>query len=179
MNRTKFFEEAKNSTKWFPSDKNYILKEVQLDRRNELLHWMVAYTKSYYQIMHNPLGLVDDTISSVRSSEFTDISLLYPVYSRLSAIYRHIHGEVQLEFLFNGDEHFDKYQEEWVLEYKKWIDILFNQKVFLRAIMEITIFNAHSEHQLVLINKRIQSHIEHHFDLKIYRYKGILDTNVA
>ena len=179
MNRTPFFEEAKHSIKWFPSDKNYILKEVQLSMRNELLQWIVTYTKSHYELAHNPLGLIDDTITTVRSAEFSELDLLYPVYARLAAIYRYIHGEVQLQFLFNGDEHFDKYQEEWNSEFKNWISILFDQKVFLRAIMEITIFHSHSEHQLELINNRIQSHIEHHFDLKIYRYKGIMDNKAA
>lgn len=179
MNRTLFFEEAKHSIKWFPTDKNYILKEVQLSTRDTLLLWMVDYTKNYYQLAHNPLGLIDDTISTVKTSRFNNISLLYPIYDRLTAIYRHLHGEVQLEFLFNGDEHFDKYLEEWDIGYKEWISNLFGHKVFLRAIMEITIFNAESEHQLLLINNRLQSHVEHYFNLKIYRYKGILDTKMA
>jgi hypothetical protein len=179
MNRTPFFEEAKNSIKWFPMDKNYILKEVQLSLRDELLQWMVCYTREYYQLAYNPLGLVDDTISTVKSADFSNLRLLYPVYAKIAAVYRHTHGEVQLEFLFNGDEHFDKYEEEWQESYKRWINDLFEHKVFLRAIMEITIFNFHSEHQLLLINNRLQSHLEHFFNLRIYRYKGIIETQVA
>lgn len=179
MNRTPFFEEALNSHKWFPMDKNYILKEVQLSLRDDLLHWMVDFTREYYQLAHNPLGLIDDTISKVKSSEFDNIDLLYPVYAKIAAVYRHTHGEVQLEFLFNGDEHFDKYIEEWQESYKRWVNELFQQRVFLRAVMEITIFKAHSEHQLLLINNRLQSHIEHYYNLKIYRYKGITEVQAA
>ena len=179
MNRTPFFEEAHNSIKWFPMDKNYILKEAQLDLQADLLHWIVNYTRDYYQFTHNPLGLIDDTIATVRSARFDKLDLLLPLYAKLSAIYRYTHGVVQLEFLFDGDDHFDKYQLEWKTYFKEIVNDLFQQKFFLRAVMEITIFNNHSEHQLLLINNRIQSHLEHYFELKIYRYKGILGEAAA
>ena len=160
-------------------DKNYILKEVQLSLRDTLLRWMVQFTREYYQLAHNPLGLVDDTIKTVRSSEFNNVGLLYQVYAKIAAVYRHTHGEVQLEFLFNGDEHFDKYEEEWQEHFKTCISAVFEQKVFLQAVMEITVFKAHTDHQLLLINNRLQSHIEHFFNLRIYRYKGIVNPDEA
>lgn len=179
MNRTPFFEEARTAHKWFPMDKNYILKEAQLGSRQELIEWTTKFVRSFYQSEHNPLGLIDDTISKIQGARFEQWDMLYPTYAKLAAIYRHKHGEVQLQILFDGDDHFDKYLSEWKQTYGRWLTDLCQSRFFLRALLEITVFQNHGEHQLLLINNRLQSHIEHYFGLRIYKYRGIQELTAA
>lgn len=179
MNRTPFFEEARTAHKWFPMDKNYILKEAQLGSRQELVEWTSRFVTQFYQLEHNPLGLVDETISVIQKSSFEQWDLLHPIYAKLAAIYRHKHGEVQLQFLFDGDDHFDKYVSEWQETFTNWLHELCKSRYFLRALLEITVFKNHGEHEIHLINNRLQSHIEHHFGLRIYRYRGIQELEAA
>ena len=160
-------------------DKNYILKEAQLVLQDELIAWLAGFARTYYEQQYNPLGLVDSTVARIRQAEFTEEHLLQPFYEKLASVYRYKHGEVQLEFLFDGASHYQKYKEEWRATFKQWVLALFNKWLTLRAILEITVFKLHSEHQLQLINQRLQYYIEHHFAVRLYVYKGIVDTHAA
>ncbi len=179
MKHTAFFEEARAARKWFLMDKNYILKEAQLVLQDELTEWLVAYARAYYQQQYNPLGLVDSTVARIRQAEFSAYHVLQPFYEKLASVYRYKHGEVQLEFLFDGASHYDKYKNDWGETFKQWVHELFNRWLALRAILEITVFGLHSDHQLQLINQRLQYYIEHHFGVRLYVYKGITDTRAA
>ena len=86
----------------FPGDKNYILKEEQSSIREELLHELVDFVKAYYLSVHNPLGLVDNTINAIQNSSFFPSEPFYEFYHDLSALYRYQFGEVQLEFLLTA-----------------------------------------------------------------------------
>ena len=160
--------------KWFPMDKNYVLKAVQAEVQDEMLAWTSDYARSFYLQYFNPLGLVDDTVQQVRQAEFNRLSLLYPFYEKMAAIYRYRHGEVQLEMLFDGRSHDEKYRQEWQAAYKQWLTELFVKKLTLKAILAITVFEQHGEHQLRLLHQRLQSYIEQHFDLRLYVYRGIV-----
>ena len=168
-----------NAKKLFPSDKNYILKEVQLRTENELLTWLVDYVKEYYETFHNPLGLIDDTIETIRSSHFENTKLFNEFYSDLAGIYRYKHGEIQLEFLFDGNSHYTKYKSEWKVTFMKWVTQLLNQRVVMRAFLEITVFGVSREKQLELILSRLKSYVEQYFGVKIYKYKGLQSVNFA
>jgi len=166
-------QEITNAKKLFPSDKNYILKEVQLRTENELLTWLVDYVKEYYETFHNPLGLIDTTIETIRSSSFNNIGLFNDFYTDLAGIYRFKHGEVQLEFLFDGNSHYTKYKSEWKVTFMKWVTQLLNQRVVMRAFLEITVFGVSREKQLELILNRLKTYVEQHFEIKIYKYRGL------
>jgi len=179
MKHSAYFEEARAAKKWFLMDKNYILKEAQLVLKEQLVFWTANYAKTFYLEQHNPLGLIDDTVSRIQHTSFDDFKLIEPFYDKLASVYRYKHGEVQLEFLFNGVSHYEKYKTEWLETYKKWVTELFREWLTLRAILEITVFEQHSEHQLRLINIRLQYYIEQYFDVRLYVYKGIIDTHAA
>ena len=179
MKHSAYFEEARVAKKWFLMDKNYILKESQLVLKEQLIFWTVNYAKKFYQQNHNPLGLVDDTVSQIEQAKFTEYHLLETFYSKLASIYRYKHGETQLEMLFDGATHYEKYKTDWLETYKKWVTQLFDEWLTLRALLEITVFEQHSEHQLKLINLRLQSYIEQYFDVRLYVYRGIVDTHAA
>jgi len=174
-----YFEEAHAAKKWFLMDKNYMLKEAQLVQKEQLVFWTVKYARAFYQHEYNPLGLVDDTISQIQGAKFSEFHLLDTFYSKLASVYRYKHGETQLEFLFDGASHYEKYKTDWLENYKEWITELFHERLTLRAILEITVFNLHSEHQLQLINTRLQNYIEQYFDVRLYTHKGIVDKNQA
>lgn len=172
-------EQAITARKLFPSDKNYILKEVQLRTETEMLNWLVDYVKEYYETVHNPLGLIDNTIETIRSSQFGDASIFRDFYNDLAGIYRYKHGEIQLEFLFDGSSHYTKYRSEWKVTFMKWVTQLLYQRVVMRAFLEITVFGVQTDRQLELILNRLRQYVEQHFQLKIYKYKGIQETKVA
>ncbi|MCB0506124.1 MAG: hypothetical protein KDC58_11575 [Cyclobacteriaceae bacterium] len=165
--------------KLFAADKNYILKEVQQRTETELLTWLADYVKEYYETLHNPLGLIDNTIETIRSSSFDQIELFHEFYNDLAGIYRYKHGEVQLEFLFDGTSHYTKYRSEWKVIFMKWVTQMLHQRVVMRAFLEITVFGIKNKKQLELTLNRLKLYIEQHFQLKIYKYKGIQHTNVA
>lgn len=179
MRHSDFFEEARNARKWFLMDKNYILKEAQLVLKEQLIFWTVQYTKDFYQQNHNPLGLLDDTARLVRDASFSNFELLEPFYNKIASVYRYKHGETQLELLFDGESHYEKYKKEWLMTYKKWLHQLFSKWLTLRALLELTVYQRHGKHELELVNLRLQNYIEDHFDVRLYVYKGIVDTRAA
>lgn len=165
--------------KLFPSDKNYILKEVQVRTEDELLLWLVEYVKEYYETFHNPLGLVDNTIKTIRSATFKNVEIFQDFYNDLAGIYRFKHGETQLEFLFDGNSHYAKYKSEWKVTFMKWVTQLLFNRVIMRAFLEITVFGVEKEKQLELILNRLKLYVENHFQLKLYKFKGIQEVNAA
>jgi len=177
MKHSAFFEEAREAKKWFLMDKNYILKEAQLVLKEQLVYWTVNFAKDFYQQQYNPLGLVDDTVARIQQAKFADYYLLEDFYTRIASIYRYKHGEIQLELLFDGATHYEKYKADWLETYKKWITELFNEWLTLRAILEITVFENCGKHELKLINLRIKNYIEEHFGVRLYVYKGIVDSH--
>lgn len=172
-------QEEDFTRKLFPADKNYILKEVQQRTEKELLTWLVDYVKEYYETLHNPLGLIDNTIETIRSSSFNRTELFREFYNDLAGIYRYKHGEVQLEFLFDGTSHYTKYRSEWKVIFMQWVTQLLHQRVVMRAFLEITVFGITNKKQLELTLNRLKLYVEQHFQLKIYKYKGIQSTKVA
>lgn len=165
--------------KLFPADKNYILKEVQVRTENELLDWLVEYVKEYYETFHNPLGLVDTTIETIRAASFDNSAIFQDFYNDLAGIYRYKHGEVQLAFLFDGNSHYAKYKSEWKVTYMKWVTQLLHNQVVMRAFLEITVFGVNHPRQSELILNRLKVYVEQHFQLKIYKYRGIQEVNAA
>ncbi len=172
-------QDISTGKKLFPADKNYILKEVQVRTENELLDWLVEYVKEYYETFHNPLGLVDNTIETIRSATFSNSQIFHEFYNDLAGIYRYKHGEIQLAFLFDGDSHYTKYKSEWKVTFMKWVTQLLANRVIMRAFLEITVFGVLNKKQLELILNRLKLYVEQHFQLKIYKYRGIQEVNVA
>ncbi len=179
MKHSAYFEEARDAKKWFLMDKNYILKEAQLVLKEQLVYWTVNFAKDFYQQRHNPLGLIDDTTARIASAKFNDYQLLESFYANLASVYRYKHGETQLELLFDGVSHYEKYKSDWLGTYKKWVKELFAEWLTLRAILEITVFARPDEHQQRLLELRLQSYIEEYFNVRLYVYKGIMDTHAA
>ena len=160
--------------KLFPSDKNYILKEVQLELSPNLIRELVDKVIDTYRVKHNPLGLFDDTIELIEAYEYTEHSALYEFYNDLAGIYRFQHGENQLEIIFDGTPHFEKYRFEWIEAFNSWIDEFMDNSCFLKAVLEVTVFSSNTDSKRTdLAGSRLKVYLNQHFNLKVYRYKGI------
>ena len=163
--------------KLFPQDKNYLLKEAMFVQKDDLLHHLVNTVKEYYQKVHNPLGLIDDTITKITNSKIS-VKKLSEFYDDLAGIYRYKHGYNQLEINFDGIDHFEKFKLEWNKKFKEWILDFCAYKPFLKAVLEVSIF--YPEHQKAeLANSRFKVILAHFFELKVYKYKGINEFKVA
>lgn len=158
----------------FPSDKNHILMEVQTSRRNALLQEMVNIVKDYYFLHFNPLGLIDDTILEIQKSKDFPLEAFNEFYYDMATIYRFKHGEVQLEFLFDGSTHDAKYTKEWGDYFRQSVRAFCSSKLFMRAVLDISVFHNH-DHTAQLAGVRLKYFLTNYFDLKVYKYRGVME----
>jgi len=164
--------------KYFKLDKNYILEQAQLDLEKELVVRIIDFSKEFYLSFYNPLGLEDDTVKAIKShtTEYTD--RLVEFYRNLAGIYRFKHGANQLEFLFDGNDHYEKYKIDWKAAFENWLGDFCLKPNFLKAILELTVFYP-EDRKAFLAENRMKVFIEQHFALKLYKYKGIVEVKVA
>jgi len=157
----------------FPSDKNYILSAVQDEQKDKLLEYLVYYVKQYYLQNYNPLGLIDDTILEIKNAKSFPKYPFDEFYHDLAAIYRFKHGEVQLEFLFDGMTHYDKYKADWKRFFKQSIKSYCLNKFFIRAVLDISVFHK-QDRVAYLAGDRLKYFLTNYFGMKVYKYRGIM-----
>ncbi len=161
----------------FPGDKNYILREVQTSMRDDLLIELVDFVKDFYLTVHNPLGLIDDTIESIQKSNYFPPEHLYEFYHDLAAVYRYQYGELQLEFLFDGRTHFEKYSQEWKNFFMESILDFCENRFFIRAVLDIAVFHNH-DRVAGLAGDRLKYFLIQYYEVKVYKYRGIQKVNI-
>ncbi len=165
--------------RFFKLDKNYILREAQQAGRDELLQQMVAYVKHAYMEQHNPLGLIDDTILAIQQADQPATKRLHDFYHILSGIYRYQNGSNQLELLFDGASHFEKYQQEWKEAFMDWYKSFCQKPAFIKAVLEVTVFYP-SQRKGQLAEGRMRAFLSQQFDkLRIHKRYGILESKSA
>lgn len=160
------------SRKLFPGDKNYILHEVQLSSRKTLLTHLAQYARSFYLTRHNPLGIVDEAVARIKASSHFPMDAFDAFYHDFSAIYRFLHGEVQLEFLFDGSSHWQKYENDWVVFFKRSVETYCENRFFLRAVLDITVFH-NGDRVAYLAGDRLKYFLMQEYEVKVYKYRGI------
>ncbi|MCG8305992.1 MAG: hypothetical protein MI975_01285 [Cytophagales bacterium] len=160
----------------FPSDKNYILQEVQTSQRDTLLKFLVRFVKRYYLQNNNPLGLIDDTILEIQREKAFSMKAFDGFYYNLSAIYRFKYGEVQLEFLFDGSSHYEKYVKDWSDFFKQHVKTFCLNRFFVRAVLDLAVFH-NQDRVAYLAGDRLKYFLSQYYALKVYKYKGITDIN--
>lgn len=164
--------------RFFKLDKNYILREAQQASRDELLQQLVGYVKQAYMQQHNPLGLVDDTILTIQQAEQPPTDKLQDFYTILAGIYRYKHGSNQLELLFDGASHFEKYQQEWAEAFTAWYKGFCLKPSFLKAVLEVSIFYP-ADRKGNLAEARMRAFISQQFELRIHKRHGIKGLKTA
>lgn len=164
--------------KLFSLDKNYLLKEAQLQLKSQLLDELVSKVRKTYLREYNSLGLMDEVIHTIQYAENPRLNCLYNFYFELAGIYRFKYGENQLEFIFDGTPHIEKYKKDWQRHFRRWSGQFCHHKHYLRAVLEGSILNPDPETDH-LIEIRLKHFLEQYFDLRIYKYRGIRRIQVA
>ena len=159
--------------KYFPRDKNYLLKEAQDSTKSLLLSYLFSTVKDAYFQKFNPLGLNDTISLKVKRSRRSDLDCLHEFYNSLAAIYRFKFGENQLQFLFDGRSHVDKYREDWTAAFHDWIEEFCGFNNFITGTLELTMILP-SQRKSVLMANRMKAFLTDYFDLKIYKNKVLI-----
>jgi hypothetical protein len=164
--------------KFFPLDKNYLLEEAQLQSQNSLLISLVEKVKEEYFHRYNPLRLHDTVSDSVEKFQLENVLPLNTFYQNLAAIYRFRFGEVQLTFLWDGDDHIKKYGADWKLFFEQSISNFCRHELFIKAVLDLTVFLPENN-QAQLAENKMNHFILQHFEVKIHKTRGLVGMKVA
>ena len=164
--------------KFFPLDKNYLLEETQLRAQDYLLTELIESAKAAYQQLHNPLGLNDVFTERITCFKSQNLIPLNSFYQNLAGIYRYKFGENQLDFLWDGKEHVEKYEEDWSQAFRQWTYQLCHQPQFVQAVLDLSVFLPENR-QTQLAENRMNAVMLDLFELKIHKQKGIVEMKVA
>ena len=165
--------------KFFPLDKNYVLEQAQLSLQPALLDYLVDFVKVEYMLQYNPLGIVDETVQRIENHSSKDFSKLNDMYLNLMGIFRfRNYHDNQLEFGFDGRDPFERYSQEWEIEFRRWARELCQHKNFIWGVLELTVFYP-KEDEAQFIGNRLNAFVTQFFELKIHPQKGILKKHMA
>lgn len=161
--------------KFFPLDKNYLLKEAQASVRDLLLRSLLERTKSEYLNRYNPLGLEDKLSLRIKNFEPRTLTTLYNLYETLAGVYRYRFGRNQLEILWDGSDHREKYQKDWSESFHGWITDFCKYELFINAVLDVTVFFIENRNALLTEN-RMNNFMLQFFELRIQKKQGIVEA---
>jgi hypothetical protein len=164
--------------KLFPLDKNYILRQAQSALEDKLMDVMVLELKRSYTTLYNPLGLMDNTYSQIIDTIDFPKEWVKVIYQQLCGIYRYKYGSNQLEFLFDGRSHFDKYKEDWAKCLVNWIRELGQHESYVKTMLRMTVLYD-TPNRADFSENRCKSFINEYFRLRIIKRKGELKLKSA
>lgn len=129
-------------------------------------------TLDAYDTLFNPLGLEDSTTQQIKGFVLKDISNLEGIYENVAAIYRYQYGDSQLEIIWDGKTHHEKFHEDWSASYEEWIIDLCQNKSFIKGILHLTVFSEQKKNNFFVENS-LKAIINEYFDLKVLTRNGI------
>lgn len=160
--------------KFFPLDKNYILEEAQLSLEKSLLHYLVDFVKVEYLLRSNPLGIMDEMAEKIHAHQEADFRHLHEFYINLAGVFRYTrYADNQLQFLFDGNDDFKKYQDEWTQQFRVWAKEFCKHPNFLRAVLDLTVFYP-ADSPVLMVDNRMNAFITQYFEIRIHPQKGIV-----
>jgi len=164
--------------KFFPLDKNYLLEEAQLSLQDSLLRTLIDKVKIAYQQENNPLQLEDAFSLRIKNFEPKNLKPLDGFYQTLAGIYRFKFGQSQLEFLWDGQSHFEKYKSDWTTTFDQWVSEFCHREQFAQAVLDLSVFLPDNRNAQLAEN-RMNFVMLQFFDLKIHKSLGIVQMKVA
>lgn len=164
--------------KLFPLDKNYILRQAQTALEEELIDRMVIELKRSYTFLFNPLRIMDKTYTEILGAEEFPRQRIRVIYRQLSGIYRYKHGDNQLELLFDGRTHFEKFQEEWTIALIGYVQDLGIREQFVKAMLRMTVLYD-TETRAEWAENHCKAFINQYFELKVVKRQGELRLKVC
>ena len=160
--------------KQFQNDKNYILKNIQKECRNEFLINLIRKSVNAYEQKSNSLKLNDSISNYLKKNNIKDFNNLNFFYRKLSAIYRFKYGETQLSFLWDGRSHEDYYKERWRSFFTVETEKLINNISILKMILSVTVFNLGKDR--ILSNQyKLSSYIRMNLNAQVFKRKGVIN----
>ena len=164
--------------KFFPLDKNYLLEEAQLAQQHPLLLSLIGKVKTEYNRRNNPLGIEDAFTRKINSYVPDAMEELSRFYLTLAGVYRFRFGDNQLEMLWDGESHLEKYTREWAATFDRWTTQLCAREQFAQAVLDLTVFRPKFG-DVVFAENRMNFVMRDFFELKIHKSKGILAMKTA
>ena len=164
--------------KLFPLDKNYILRQAQFVLEEELLEQMIYELKRSYTYLYNPLQLMDQTYARILDSFEFPTDRIRMIYRQLCGIYRFKHGDNQLELLFDGKSHFEKFKEDWENSFINYVKELGNHEQYVKTMLRMTVLYD-TESRAEWAENNCKAFINQYFDLKIVKRQGELRMKVG
>lgn len=164
--------------KLFPLDKNYILRQAQTALEQKSLALMVNELKKSYTALYNPLLLMDNTFNQILDTNDVPTDRLKIIYHQLCGVYRYKFGSNQLELLFDGRTHLDKFQEDWSEQLTEWIRRLGQHDQYVKTMLRMTVLYD-TDSRAEWSENQCKAFINQYFDLKIVKRKGELKLKTA
>ncbi|PZX54573.1 hypothetical protein LV84_02726 [Algoriphagus ratkowskyi] len=164
--------------KLFPLDKNYILRQAQSVLEEELIDRMIFELKRSYTSLYNPLQLMDTTYEQILDSFDFPREHARLIYRQLCGIYRFKHGDNQLEMLFDGRTHLEKFQEEWAGAFVEYVAQLGIYGQYVKTMLRMTLL-FDTESRAEWAENHCKAFINQHFDLKVVKRQGELRLKVG
>ncbi|MEI9917178.1 MAG: hypothetical protein WDO14_00080 [Bacteroidota bacterium] len=156
--------------KFFLLDKNYLLEKAQLELEHGLLNYLLEHVKNDYELRYNPLGIADAFTQKIRDYKLEENTSLRSFYETLAGVYRYKFGDNQLEFLWDGAGHSEKYRNEWTDFFKKQVKSFCKSELFIKAVLDLTVFNNYSP----MAENRMNNFMLQTFEIRMY--KGLIKT---
>ena len=164
--------------KLFPLDKNYILRQAQSILEEQMLEVMVFELKKSYTQLYNPLMLMDETFAKILDTYEYPKDRLRMIYRQLCGIYRFKNRDNQLELLFDGRTHLEKFQEDWSRQLLEWVHELGYHEQYVKTMLRMTLlFDTESRSEWS--ENHCKFFINEYFELKIIKRKGELKLKSA
>lgn len=164
--------------KLFPLDKNYILRQAQFVLEEELMDQMVYELKRSYTYLYNPLQLMDQTYAKILDTFDFPTDRIQLIYRQLCGIYRYKNGNNQLELLFDGRSHFDKFKEEWEATFLAWVKELGQHEQYVKTMLRMTLLYD-TESRAEWSENHCKAFINQYFELKVIKRQGELLLKVG
>lgn len=164
--------------KLFPLDKNYILRQAQSVLEEEMIDRMVFELKRSYTFLYNPLRLMDQTYAQILDTYDFPRERARLIYRQLCGIYRYKHGDNQLELLFDGRTHFEKFQEDWSGALVGYVQELGIHEQYVKTMLRMTLL-FDTETRAEWAENHCKSFINRYFELKVVKRQGELRLKVG
>ncbi|REG81089.1 hypothetical protein [Algoriphagus antarcticus] len=164
--------------KLFPLDKNYILRQAQSVLEEELIDRMVFELKRSYTYLYNPLLLMDTTYAQILDTFDFPRERARLIYRQLCGIYRYKHGDNQLEMLFDGRTHLEKFQEDWSAVLIEYVCDLGSYEQYVKTMLRMTLL-FDTESRAEWAENHCKAFINQHFDLKVVKRQGELRLKIG
>lgn len=164
--------------KLFPLDKNYILRQAQSLLEERMLEMMVFELKRSYTQLYNPLMLMDEVFGKILDTYDYPTDRLRVIYRQLCGIYRFQHKNNQLELLFDGRTHLEKFQDDWYNQFMAWLRELGQHEQYVKTMLRMTILYD-TDSRAEWAENHCKFFVNQYFDLKIIKRKGELRLKSA